>query len=119
MIIKKMTDGRKFDMGLGDTRNVIGPEDGAKQLTFNYAKFDANVAFTQHVHDESEDLIIVLEGDGVIKLDDQAFPIEAGDIVHVSAGEFHGTVAGPNGMTAVSCQAPPDHKLLSGERNQA
>ena len=118
MIIKKMTEGRSFDMGVGDTRNVIGPEDGARQITFNYARFDPGVAFTQHVHEESEDLIIVLEGDGVIRLDDEEFPIAAGDIVHVSAGEFHGTVAGPRGMTAVSCQAPPDHKLLRGERNK-
>jgi len=116
MIIKKMTDGRPFDMGLGDTRNVIGPEDGAEKITFNYAKFDPNVAFAQHVHDDSEDLIMVLEGDGVTRLDDKEFPIEAGDIIHVSAGEFHGTVAGPNGLTAVSCQAPPDRKLLAGER---
>lgn len=118
MIIRKMTDGEPFDMGLGDTRKVIGPFNGAKQLTFNYAKFDPGVAFTQHVHDESEDLIIVLEGDGVIRLDDKEYPIEPGDVIHISAGEFHGTVAGPNGLTCVSCQAPPDAKLYTGERNR-
>jgi len=118
MIIKKMADGEKFDMGLGDTRRVIGPFNGAKNITFNYAKFDPGVAFTQHVHDESEDLIFVLEGDGVIRLDDKEFPIEPGDVILVSAGEFHGTVAGPNGLTCVSCQAPPDTKLYTGERNK-
>ena len=118
MIIRKMTDGEKFDMGLGDTRRVIGPFNGAKNITFNYAKFDPGVAFTQHVHDESEDLILVLEGGGVIRLDDKEFPIDAGDVIHISAGEFHGTVAGPNGLTCVSCQAPPDRKLYTGGRNR-
>ncbi|MBN2450324.1 MAG: cupin domain-containing protein [Lentisphaeria bacterium] len=118
MIIKRMTDGRPFDMGRGETRNVIGPEDGARHITFNYARFGPNVAFTQHVHDDSEDLILVLEGDGFIRLDDKKFPIRAGDVIHVAAGEYHGTVSGPNGMVAVSCQAPPDPKLLSGERNR-
>lgn len=114
MQIKKMTEGRRFDMGAGDTRNVFGPHNGAKHLTFNYAKFDSGQAFKQHIHEQSEDLIIVLDGDGVIKLDDKEYPISAGDVILVSVGEFHGTVAGPNGMTSVSCQAPIDEKLYSG-----
>jgi len=118
MIIKNMMDGEKFDMGLGDTRRIIGPFNGAKNITFNYAKFNPGVAFTQHVHDESEDLILVLDGDGVIRLDDKELPIKKWDVIHVSAGEFHGTVAGPNGLTCVSCQAPPDKQLYTGERNK-
>lgn len=116
MQIKKMTDGKRFDMGVGDTRNVFGPDNGAKHLTFNYGRFDPGQAFTQHIHEASEDLILVLEGDGVIRLDDKEYPISAGDVILVSEGEFHGTVAGPNGMTAVSCQAPIDEKLYTGER---
>ena len=119
MQIRKLTDGRKFDMGLGDTRNVYGPHNGAKHLTFNYAKFPPGAAFTQHTHDHSEDLIFVLEGGGVIRLDDKELPIEVGDVILVSEGEFHGTVAGPNGLTCVSVQAPPDAKLYDGSRNKA
>ncbi len=119
MQIRKFTDGRKFRMGKGDTRNVYGPHNGAKHLTFNYAKFEPNVAFTQHVHDHSEDLIFVLEGGGVIRLDDQEFPIEAGDVILVSEGEFHGTVAGPNGLTCVSVQAPPDTRLWPRSASQS
>ena len=111
MKIVKMTEGEPFDMGAGDTRRVIGPHTGAKHLTFNYARFGPGQAFAQHIHEGSEDLILVLEGDGVIRLDDQEFPIEAGDVIHVSVGEYHGTVAGPNGMVAVSVQAPIDHAL--------
>lgn len=114
MKILKMTEGKPFDMGKGDTRNVIGPHTGAKHLTFNYARFEPHQEFTQHIHPHSEDLILVLEGDGVIKLEDKEFPIEAGDVIHVAVGEYHGTVAGPNGMVACSCQAPIDTKLFTG-----
>ena len=118
MQIRKMTEGRQFRMGKGDTRNVYGPHNGARHLTFNYAKFEPGVAFTQHIHEHSEDLIIVLEGGGVIRLDDQELPIEPGDVILVSEGEFHGTVAGPNGLTCVSVQAPPDRKLYDGSRER-
>ena len=114
MKIVKMTEGERFDMGLGDTRRVIGPHTGAKYLTFNYAKFDPGQAFKQHIHPHSEDLILVLEGGGVIRLDDQELPIEAGDVIHVSEGEYHGTVAGPNGLLCVSVQAPIDYALYKG-----
>jgi quercetin dioxygenase-like cupin family protein len=119
MLIRKMTEGKAFRMGKGDTRNVFGPGNGSKRLTFNFAKFEAGVAFTQHVHDHSEDLILVLKGGGVIRLDDQEFPIEPGDVILVAEGEFHGTVAGPDGLTVVSVQAPPDPKLYDGSRDKA
>ena len=118
MLIRKMTEGRAFSMGKGDTRNVFGPDNGSKYLTFNYAKFPPGVAFTQHIHEHSEDLILVLEGGGVIRLDGQELPIEPGDVILVSEGEFHGTVAGPNGLTCVSVQAPPDVKLYDGSRDK-
>jgi len=114
MKIIKMTEGEPFDMGLGDTRRVIGPHTGAKHMTFNYANFGPGQAFKQHIHPHSEDLILVLEGGGVIRLDDEEFPIEPGDVIHVSAGEYHGTVAGPEGLLCVSVQAPIDHALYQG-----
>ena len=48
MKIIKMTEGQSFDMGKGDTRNVIGVHTGAKHMTFNYAKFEPGQAFKQH-----------------------------------------------------------------------
>ena len=114
MQILKMTEGKQFDMGKGDTRCIIGPHTGAKYITFNYAKFQPNQAFTQHIHKHSEDVIIVLKGDGVIRLDDKEFPIKEGDVIYVAEGEYHGTVAGPNGLIACSCQAPIDQKLYKG-----
>jgi len=119
MRIHKLTEGKQFKMGVGDTRCVIGPHNGARRVTLNYSVFPPGAAFTRHVHEESEDVIIVLQGRGVVRLDDQEFPIQAGDVVHVMPGEFHGTVNGQEGeMVVISCQAPPDLKLYTGERNR-
>ena len=105
MKIVNMKEGVPFDMGLGDTRRVIGPHTGAKQMTFNYAKFKPGVAFKQHIHPKSEDLILVLGGDGD-HVRGEGLPIKKWDVVHVSAGEYHGTIAGPKGLTCVSSQSP-------------
>ena len=39
------------------------------------------------------------------ELDDKEYPISSGDVILVSEGAHHGTVAGPNGMTLVLLQA--------------
>jgi quercetin dioxygenase-like cupin family protein len=114
MKIVKMTEGKSFDMGPGESRCIFGPHNGARHLTFNIGVFKPGQAFKQHIHEHSEDLILILEGDGVIKLDDKEYPIEKGDVILVSPGEYHGTVAGPNGLTACSCQAPIDEALYRG-----
>ena len=114
MKIFKLKDGKKYDMGQGKTTCVISPEQGAKNITLNYAEFAPGDAFAQHVHPHSEDVIVVLEGKGVIKVEGKEYPIEAGDVVYVPPGERHGTIAG-TAMTMFSCQAPPDTNLYSGK----
>jgi quercetin dioxygenase-like cupin family protein len=116
--IVKLKEGIKFPMGDGHTTKVIYPEMGAKNITLNYIAFGPGQEFPQHDHGESEDVFVILEGSGVLKQGEEERPIEAGDVVHVPAGEMHGTVAGPQGMVCVSCQAPPDHKLYSGQRER-
>jgi quercetin dioxygenase-like cupin family protein len=117
--ILKLKEGTRFQMGAGNTRKVVYPGMGAKNLTLNYIVFGPGHEFPQHDHDESEDVFVVLEGSGVLKQGKIERPIKAGDVVFVPAGEIHGTVAGPEGMVCISCQAPPDRKLYSGEREAA
>lgn len=115
--ILKLKEGIRFKMGDGDTRKIVHPEMGAKSITLNYVVFAPGQEFPQHEHGESEDVFVVLEGSGVLKQGKLEQPIEAGDVVYVPAGEIHGTIAGPNGMVCISCQAPPDKKLYSGQRD--
>ncbi len=117
MVIRKFAEGDQFDMGAGETRRVFHPDMGAKQLTLNYAVFEPGQAFAQHVHTlPTEDVIIMLAGRGVIRVEGEDFPIEAGDAIWIEAGVEHGTInTGDEQMVCVSCQAPPDAALYSGD----
>jgi len=113
MKIFKLNQAKKFDMGKGNTRRVLSPEEGVKNLTLNYAEFEPGQEFTQHVHRHSEDVIVVLKGKGTIKVEGKEYPIEEGDVVYVPPGERHGTIAS-TAMVMFSCQAPPDPDLYRG-----
>ena len=117
-IIRRLEDGERFFFGQGDLRRVVHPDMGASRLTLNYARFGPGDEFPQHVHENAEDVFVVLEGSGWLKLGNELRPLTAGDVVWVPAGEQHGTVAGPDGMVVISCQAPPDPKLYEPKREE-
>ena len=110
-------DGKSFAMGDTESKALISPEVGARHLTFNYIRYAPKAEFPQHQHEASEDVFLVLEGSGWVREGEKLTPIAPGDVVFIPAGETHGTLAGPDGMAVVSCQAPPDAKLYTGERN--
>lgn len=112
-------DGQPFTMGDTTSKVLVSPKMGAKHVTFNYIRYGANAEFPQHLHDHSEDVFFILEGNGWLREGDQRTPIGPGDVVFVPPGEIHGTIAGPNGMVVVSCQGPPDAKLYTGERDSS
>lgn len=112
-------DGKPFSMGDTESRVVVSPAMGSKHVTFNYIRYGANAEFPQHLHDHSEDVFFVLEGNGWLREGDKLTPIGPGDVVFIPPGEVHGTIAGPQGMLVVSCQGPPDALLYSGERDSS
>jgi len=113
MKIYKFGEGKRFDMGKGYTLRILSPEEGAKNITLNYAEFEPGQAFNQHIHKSSEDVIVVLKGKGWIRVEGTDHPIEEGDVVYVPPGEQHGTIA-ETAMVMFSCQAPPDLDLYKG-----
>jgi len=110
-------DGTSFVMGDTQSTVLVSPANGSKYVTFNYIRYAPHAEFPQHVHDHSEDVFLVLEGDGWLRRGDERTPIGHGDVIFVPPGEQHGTIAGPNGMAVVSCQGPPDTLLYTGERD--
>ena len=100
--------GRAFRMGKGSNWRIVHPEMGARRLTLNHGLHEPGQEFTQHLHDESEDMIVVLEGGGAVRQGDVYTPIEAGEGIFVPVGEVHGTV-NDTGAPArlISFQSPP------------
>ena len=77
--------GRAFRMGRGSNWRIVHPEMGARRLTLNHGLHEPGQEFTQHLHDESEDMIVVLEGGGSVRQGDVYTPIEAGEGILVPA----------------------------------
>jgi mannose-6-phosphate isomerase-like protein (cupin superfamily) len=118
MEILNLYSGEAFQMGRGKNWRVIHPDMGAKQLTLNHGLHAPDQEFTQHVHGETEDMIVALEGGGSLRQGDRYTPIKAGEAVFVPGGEVHGTV-NTSGKEArlISFQSPPDRALYRGERD--
>ena len=117
--ILKISEGQHFKMGTGENWRVVHPEMGAENITLNYAIHAPGAVFTPHVHEQSEDVIVVLEGKGEIRSGDRLLPFAAGDVLYVPPGVRHGTInTGDKPLVMFSCQAPPDPALYTGERDR-
>jgi len=118
MEILNLQSGQSFQMGKGKNWRVVHPDMGATQITLNHGLHAADQEFTQHVHGETEDMIVVLEGGGSLRQGDRYTPITAGEGIYVPSGEVHGTV-NTSGKEArlMSFQSPPDMALYRGERD--
>lgn len=118
-VLRPKRDGVSFTMGEGMNWKVVFPEMDAKNITLNYVEHAPGVTFTPHVHEESEDAIVVLSGRGTIVSNDEVIPFEGGDVLHVPAGVYHGTKnTGDEPLIMFSCQAPPDRALHTGEKDR-
>ena len=51
-----------------------------------------------HAHREQEEVYVVLDGSGLVKLDGELVEVKAWDIVRVAPGTFRGFAAGPDGL---------------------
>ena len=59
-----------------------------------------------HRHADQEEVYVVVEGSGRIKLDDDVHALKQWDLVRIGAGVMHGLEAGPQGMQIVAFGAP-------------
>ena len=59
-----------------------------------------------HSHPEQEEVYVVAEGSGRIKLDDDVHDLKQWDLVRIGPGVMHGLEAGPQGMQLVAFGAP-------------
>lgn len=68
---------------------VDGERDGAKNLTFGYAKFDAKTSYhKKHIHPHAEEIFYILSGKGIGGVGEGAEEVEIvkGDTVWVPRG---------------------------------
>jgi mannose-6-phosphate isomerase-like protein (cupin superfamily) len=118
--VLKISDGLPFTMGKVDSRRILHPEMGARNLTLNYAVSEPGHEFPQHVHDYSDDTFLVLQGQVDVRQGDSRRPLYTGQAAIVPAGQIHGTITtGTGTATLISFQCPPDMVLYSGARDSS
>jgi quercetin dioxygenase-like cupin family protein len=109
-----------FQMGKVTSRRIVHPDLGAKNLTLNLSVSQAGAEFSQHVHDQSDDTILVLHGEVDLRQGDTRKPFRTGQCAFVPAGQIHGTITtGPGDNVMISFQAPPDMILYTGARDSS
>lgn len=107
-----------FRMGEVTSRRIIHPGLGAKRTTLNLSVSQPGAEFAQHVHDESDDTILVLQGEVNLRQGDSRRLFKAGECAFVPTGQIHGTVtAGTGDAVMISFQNPPDLVLYTGARD--
>lgn len=94
----------------GKTKNLFGPENvRAKYLKINITEYAAGTEHKLHRHLDQEEVIFVLEGEGISRTDAGDEPIRVGSFVFIPANTDHATINiqkdGP--MKAVVIKSPP------------
>ena len=107
-----------FRMGEVTSRRIVHPGLGAKKTTLNLSISQPGAEFAQHVHDISDDTILVLQGEVNLRQGDSLHLFKAGECAFVPTGQIHGTItAGTGDAVMISFQNPPDLVLYTGARD--
>ena len=103
---------RKFMLvDWGKTKNIFGPENvGTKYLKINITEYSPGTEHKLHRHPGQEEVIFVLEGEGITRTEDGDKPISAGAFVFVPANTDHATinVLKDRPMKAIIIKSPPE-----------
>ena len=71
-----------------------------------------------HTHSKQEELYVVTEGSGRVKIEDEVRDLRTWDIVRVGPNTMRNFEAGPEGITFIAFGAPlgeePDGELVTG-----
>ena len=116
--VVKFSSSDPFRMGEVTSRRIIHPGLGAKKTTLNLSVSQNGAEFAQHVHDYSDDTILVLNGEVNLRQGDSLHLFKTGEVAFVPTGQIHGTItAGKGDTTMISFQNPPDLILYTGARD--
>lgn len=117
--VLKFSEAKEFRMGKVISKRIVHPEIGARQITLNYSPTVAGHEFSQHVHDASDDTIVIFKGEADLRQGDSRHRFKAGQSVFVPAGQIHGTITMADGTEMISFQTPPDMALYTGSRDSS
>ena len=80
-------------------RSIADPSMGAKSINAGLARFEPNGRADPHVHENAEQLFIVLKGKMMMKTEDEEVPLGEGQAALVFPGEVHENYNLSDGVT--------------------
>jgi mannose-6-phosphate isomerase-like protein (cupin superfamily) len=63
-------------------------------------------ATRRHYHAQSEEIYLIVEGDGELEVDGETRPVAAGDAILIPPGAWHELTAGDAGIRLLCCCVP-------------
>ena len=106
-------DGKFFTVEWGRSKNMFGPENvGAQYVRINITEYSPGTEHALHVHPSQEEVIYVLEGEGITRTDDGDRRIGPGAFVFVPANTKHATlnILKDKPMKAIIIKSPPEER---------
>jgi len=100
----------------GKTKAIFGTENvGAKYLKINITEYASGTEHKLHRHPGQEEVIYVLEGEGITRTDAGDQRIGPGSFVFVPGGTDHATIniLKDRPMKAIIIKSPPQEKKLT------
>ena len=86
-------------------RRRLGCTSGAGAVGFEKLGPGTRIPFG-HTHAEQEEIYVIAEGSGRVKLDDEIRDLRQWDVVRVAPGTVRNIEGGPDGITVIAFGAP-------------
>jgi quercetin dioxygenase-like cupin family protein len=96
------------------SKALVGPDNaGSRLLDFRISRYAPMAYVQEHVHKVQEQVYYVLEGEGILTLDDEKHLMRPHDYVYVPPGVRHSFInTGTNGLVFLVVTTPSDDEAL-------
>ena len=108
MQVRSRDDAEAFTTKDGSTiRELLGTQHGTANQSLAEAALEPGQATERHYHARSEELYVLLEGEGEMEVDGATGHVGPGDAILIPPGARHQITAGDVPLRFLCCCAPP------------
>jgi quercetin dioxygenase-like cupin family protein len=97
------------------SKALVGPHNsGSKRIDFRISRYAPNAYVAEHAHEVQEQIYYMLEGEGLLTLDEEKHLMRPHDYVYVPPGVRHSfTNTGTAGLVFLVVTTPADDEPLN------
>ena len=111
MQVRSRDDAEAFTTKDGSTiRELLGTQHGAANQSLAEATLDPGQATQRHYHARSEELYVLLDGEGEMEVDGASRAVCAGDAILIPPGAWHRITAAADAPLRFLCCCAPAYR---------